>query len=162
VYFKDIGDHAWSFVPTIGMIRELGMLFNYQDSSRGCAVQVADRDAGRQLAQFAEFSDGFLKATLRIMEADTSLENGLELLSCCRDFVDRCRVFEHFVQKLFGRIVEVRFVNSCYLRSINHPHSIAFSPIRAVLASKNSTRAGTRCSHRGTDWKFASWRKSRA
>jgi hypothetical protein len=112
--FKDIGDHAWSFVPTIGMIRELGMLFYYQNSSCGCAVQVADRDAGRELAQFAKFSDGFLRTARRIMEADTDFENGLELLSCCHEFVDRCRVFEHFVQTLFDRIVEVRSLVICY------------------------------------------------
>jgi hypothetical protein len=50
----------------------------------------------------------------RIMEADTDFENGLELLSCCHEFVDRCRVFEHFVQTLFDRIVEVRSLVICY------------------------------------------------
>lgn len=76
-------------------------------------MQVADQDAGPQLAQFAKFSDGFLRTAMRIMEASTDLENGLELLSCCQEFVERCRVFEHFIQKLFDHIVEVRFVSTC-------------------------------------------------
>lgn len=47
-------------------------------------MQVADRDVGSELAQFAKFSDRFLKTAVRIMEADADFENGLELSGVCR------------------------------------------------------------------------------
>ncbi|OSS51999.1 hypothetical protein B5807_03750 [Epicoccum nigrum] len=84
--FKDIGDHAWSFVPGIAMIRAMGP----------------------ELAQFAKLSDEFLRTAVRIMNADTDFDNALELLSCCQEFVDECRVFEQFIHRLFDRIVEYR------------------------------------------------------
>jgi hypothetical protein len=96
------------------MIRAMGMSFKYKNSSCGCIVQMADRDTGPELAQFAKLSDEFLRTAVRIMNADTDFDNALELLSCCQEFVDECRVFEQFIHRLFDRIVEVRSLDICY------------------------------------------------